>query len=295
MACTSARGVRAYTWVKKRLQEAGLVPKSKKRSAHRKRRERSPLPGMMIHQNGSTHEWAPGKMWDLIVTMDDATSEHYSMFFVKEEGTASSFCGVREVIEAHGLFSSFYSDRGSHYWDTPEAGGKVDKENPTQFGRAMKQLGVEMIPAYSPEARGRSERAFGTHQGRLPNELAAASITDMEAANRYLQEVYLPAFNAEFAQAATEEGSAFVAWIGSSLDDVLCEQYERTVSADNCVRFEKLVLQIPADRHRCHYVKASVRVHRYANGNLAVFHGPRKLAGYDREGKILTQSLKLAA
>ena len=152
-----------------------------------------------------------------------------------------------------------------------------------------------MIPAYSPEARGRSERAFGTHQGRLPNELAAAGITDMEAANRYLQEVYLPAFNAEFAQPAPEEGSAFVAWIGGSLDDVLCEQYERTVSADNCVRFDKLILQIPADRHRCHYVKAKVSVHRYADGSLAVFHGPRKLADYSREGKILAQSLKLAA
>ncbi len=295
-------GTRSYTWVKRRLQEAGLVPKSKKRGTHRKRRERSPLPGMMIHQDGSTHEWVAGQKWDLIITMDDATRWHYSMFFVEEEGTASSFRDVREVIEAHGLFSSFYSDRGSHYWNTPEAGGKVDKENPTQFGRAMRQLGIEMIPAWLrppryalPEARGRSERAFGTHQGRLPNELAAANITDREAANRYLREVYLPAFNAEFAHPASEEGSAFVAWIGGSLDDVLCEQYERTVSADNCVRFEKLALQIPADRHRCHYVKARVHVHRYADGRLAVFHGPRKLADYNREGQILTQSLKLAA
>ena len=217
------------------------------------------------------------------------------MFFVEEEGTASSFRGVHGVIEARGLFSSFYSDRGSHYWNTPEAGGKVDKENLTQFGRAMKQLGIEMIPAYSPEARGRSERAFGTHQGRLPNELAAAGITDMETANRYLQEVYLPAFNAEFAQPAPEEGSAFVAWIGSNLDDILCEQYERTVGADNCVRFEKLILQIPAYRHRCHYVKAKVRVHRYADGNLAVLHGPRKLADYDPEGRVIIQNLKQAA
>ena len=271
------------------------MPKSKKRGAHRKRRERSPLPGMMIHQDGSTHEWVAGKKWDLIVTMDDATNWHYSMFFVEEEGTASSFRGVRDVIEARGLFSSFYSDRGSHYWHTPEAGGKVDKENLTQFGRAMKQLGIEMIPAYSPEARGRSERAFGTHQGRLPNELFAAGITDMETANRYLREVYLPAFNTEFACLAQEEGSAFVPWIGGSLNDILCERHDRTVSPDNCVRFERLILQIPADRHRCHYVKAKVRVHCYADGNLAVFHGPRKLADYDREGKILLESLKQAA
>ena len=288
-------GTRSYTWVKRRLQEVELVPKSKKRGAHRKRRERSPLPGMMTHQDGSTHEWVAGQMWDLIVTMDDATNEHYSMFFCDEEGTASSFHGVREVIAAHGLFGSFYSDRGSHYWHTPEAGGKVDRDNPTQFGRAMKQLGIEMIAAYSPEARGRSERAFGTHQGRLPHELAAQGITDMAAANRYLREVYLPAFNAEFARSAREQGTAFVPWIGGSLEDILCEQYERTVGNDNCVRFEKLILQIPADRHRCHYVKARVRVHRYADDSLAVFHGPRKLAGYDRDGKIITQSLKLAA
>jgi len=288
-------GTRSYTWVKKRLQEAKLAPKAEKRGVHRKRRERSALPGMMIHQDGSAHEWVAGQKWDLIDTLDDATSEHYSMFFVEEEGTASSFRGVGEVIAAHGLFSSFYSDRGSHYWHTPEAGGKVDRENLTQFGRAMKQLGIEMIAAYSPEARGRSERAFGTHQGRLPNELAAAGITDLEAANRYLREVYLPAFNAEFAQPAPSVGSAFVPWIGGSLGDILCEHHERTVGADNCVRFEGLSLQIPADRHRCHYVKARVRVHRYSNGHLAVFHGPRKLADYNPEGRGIAQNSKQAA
>jgi len=288
-------GKRGYTWVKKRLQEALLVPKAEKRGAHRKRRERSALAGMMIHQDGSSHEWVAGQRWDLISTMDDATSEHYSMFFVEEEGTASSFRGVGDVIAARGLFSSFYSDRGSHYWNTPEAGGKVDKENLTQFGRAMKQLGIEMIAAYSPQARGRSERAFGTHQGRLPKELAAAGITDMEAANRYLREAYLPAFNTEFAQPAPEEGSAFVPWIGGSLDDILCEQHERTVAADNCVRFDGLSLQIPADRHRCHYVKARVRVHRYPNGALALFHGPRGLAYFTPDGRPITEDLQQAA
>lgn len=288
-------GTRSYTWVKKRLQEATLVPKAVKRGAHRKRRERSALPGMMIHQDGSTHEWVAGQKWDLIVTMDDATSEHYSMFFVDEEGTASSMRGVQDVIAARGLFGSFYSDRGSHYWNTPEAGGKVDKENLTQFGRAMRQLGIEMIAAYSPEARGRSERAFGTHQGRLPQELALADITNMAEGNRYLTEVYLPAFNAEFAQPAMEEGSAFVPWIGGSLEDILCEQFERTVGPDNCVRFENLILQIPADRHRCHYVKARVRVNRYANGALALFHGPRGLAYFTPDGKPITDELQQVA
>ena len=288
-------GTRSYTWVKKRLQGAKLVPKYEKRGAHRKRRERSALPGMMIHQDGSTHEWVAGQKWDLIVTMDDATSWHYSMFFVGQEGTASSFRGVHDVITGRGLFSSFYSDRGSHYWTTPEADGKVDKENLTQFGRAMKQLGIEMIAAYSPEARGRSERAFGTHQGRLPQELALAGITDMEAANRYLRERYLPAFNAEFAVPALETGSAFVPWIGGSLEDILCEQYERIVGNDNCVRFEGLSLQIPADRHRCHYVKARVRVNRYASGALALFHGPRGLAYFTPDGRPIINDLQQAA
>ena len=203
-------GQRSYSWVKNTLQAAKVVKKAAKRGAHRKRREPAPWPGMLLHQDGSDHEWVPGQHWDLIVTMDDATNAHYSMFFCEEEGTQSSFQGVREVIEAKGLFCSLYTDRGSHYWHTPEAGGKVDKVNLTQFGRAMRQLGIEMIPAYSPEARGRSERAFGTHQGRLPKELAAAGITDMDAANAYVRDVYLPAFNAEFAHPAREDGSAFV-------------------------------------------------------------------------------------
>jgi transposase len=289
-------GTRSYTWVKTRLQEARAIPKAEKRGAHRKRRERSPLPGMLLHQDGSTHEWVPGKQWDLIVTMDDATNEHYSMFFVEQEGTASSFQGVRDVIVARGLFCALYTDRGSHYWTTPEAGGKVDKVNLTQFGEAMKRLGIEMIPAYSPEARGRSERAFATHQARLPKELALAGITDMTAANRYLDEVYRPAFNREFSHPAREEGSAFVPYLGGSLDDVLCEQYERTVGKDNCIRFEGLVLQIPADRHRYHYVKAKVRVHRYLDGSFAVFHGPRRLAAYGADGRLAEpDDLKTAA
>jgi transposase len=292
-------GTRSYTWVKSRLQEAGLIERAKKRGTHRKKRERAPLVGMMIHQDGSTHEWMTGEKWDLIVTMDDATSEHYSMFFVEEEGTASSFQGVQEVIEERGLFASFYSDRGSHYWHTPEAGGKVDKQNLTQFGQALKRLGIEMIAAYSPEARGRSERMFRTHQERLPKELVLAGITHMVAANRYLKEIYMPAFNAEFMQSASEEGSAFVPWIGGQLADILCERHERVVGHDNCVSFEGLKLQIPADRHRCHYVKARVTVLHYPNRQMAILHGPRRLAIYDALGKEIklnnTVSRKSAA
>jgi hypothetical protein len=279
-------GFRSYTWVKNTLQSKGLVLKISKRGVHRKQRERVHLPGMMLHQDGSSHEWVPGKKWDLIVTMDDATNEHYSMFFVEEEGTSSSFRGVREVIVKKGLFSSLYTDRGSHYWYTPKEGGKVSKVQLTQFGRAMKQLGIQMIPAYSPEARGRSERTFETHQDRLVKELAFHGIIDMDAANGYLTKVYLPEYNAEFMQPAPEEGSAFVPWTGDHLDDILCEQDERTVSNDNCVIFEKMKLQIPANPYRCHYVRVRVMVHKYPDGSMAIFHGPRKLADYDPRGKI---------
>ena len=216
----------------------------------------------MLHQDGSTHEWVPAQHWDLIITLDDATSEHYSMFFVEEEGTASSFQGMGEVIEGWGLPSSLYTDRGSHYWHTPEAGGKVDRERRTQFGRAMRQLGVEMIPAYSPEARGRCERMFATHQERLPKELAAHGIDTIPGANRYLAEHYRGAFNEEFAVPAAESGTAFVPFIGPGLADIVCEHYERTVGRDNCVSFEGKRLQIPAQTHRCHFIKVRVRVHR---------------------------------
>jgi len=288
-------GTRSYTWVKNQLQQAQAIPKSKRKGVHRKRREASSLPGMMIHQDGSTHEWVPDQKWDLISTMDDATNEHYSMFFCPEEGIVSSFQGVKDVIEKRGLFCSFYSDRGSHYWHTPEAGGKVDKSNPTQFGRAMAHLGITMIAAYSPEARGRSERAFSTHQGRLPKELALVGITTMEEANRYLRDTYLPAFNRKFAYPAREEGSEFMPYIGPALDDILCERYERTVQGDNCVKFENLVLQIPKDEYRCNYIKAKAWVHCHLDGTLAIFHGPRKLADYDNKGQQIKPKTKIAA
>jgi len=286
-------GKRSYSWVKNELHKAGLVKKSKGKGKHRKKRERAPMEGMMIHQDGSDHEWVPNVRWDLIITLDDATSTHYSMFFVEEEGTASSMRGMRDVIAAHGLPSSFYSDRGSHYWHTPKAGGKVDKENPTQFGRAMKHLGIEMIAAYSPEARGRCERMFSTHQERLPKELAAAGITNMDAANVYLKDKYMPAFNAEFTVKPAMEASAFVKWFGGSLDDILCEQYQRTVNKDNTVSFEGRSLQIPSDEYRNHYVKTKVRIHRYTDGSLAVFHGPRKLAEFPPAQKTKIHSNEL--
>ena len=284
----------SYNWVRLTLQSHGRVRKASRRGAHRRKRDRRALPGMMLHQDGSSHEWVPGQWWDLIVTMDDATSELYSAFFVEEEGTMSSFAGVSDVIGSKGLFCSLYADRGSHYWHTPEAGGKVDKTNPTQFGRALTQLGIELIPAYSPEARGRSERMFGTLQKRLPQELRLKGITTKEAANRFLNEKYLPNHNEKFAIRPSGDGSAFVPFAGD-LANVLCVQEERVVGKDNTVRYKTRCLQIPADCHRNHYVKARVRVHEYPNGQLAVFHGPRKLASYEPDGTEIKDAKEQAA
>jgi Winged helix-turn helix len=286
------KGQRSYSWLKSVLQGAGVVKASKRRGKHRIKRERAPLAGMMLHQDASTHRWVAGAVWDLVVTMDDATGEHTSMFFCHQEGTDSSFHGIGQTIARYGLFASLYTDRGSHYFTTPEAGGKVDKVNLTQVGRALKQLGIGHIGAYSPEARGRSERAFQTHQGRLPQELARAGIGDMGRANQYLEQVYRAAHNREFCVASTLPGNAYVAFISGSLPDILCQQHERTVNNDNCVSFEGLSLQIPADEFRYHYVRTQVRVHRYYDATLALFHGPRKLASFDAQG-ILVKALEV--
>jgi len=284
---TEHGGTRSYSWTKKTLQAAGRVARALRRGAHRKKRPRKPLPGMMLHQDGSTHEWVPGCQWDLIVTLDDATTEIYSAFFVEEEGTLSSLRGLQEVIETHGLFSSLYTDRGSHYWYTEAAGGKVDKTRLTQVHRALQQLGITLIPAYSPEARGRSERVFRTLQDRLPKELALAGITERAAANQYLATRFLPAYNQRFAVPSPEVGTAFVPWIGPALAEILCVQEARVVAKDNTVRYQGLSLQIPQDPHRFHYVKVTVRVHAYPDGTLAVFHGPRCLARYHADGRLI--------
>ncbi len=271
---------RSYSWTKNVLQGSGRVVRAKRRGAHRRRRPRKPMVGMMLHQDGSRHAWVPGEDWDLIVTMDDADSCVYSAFFVAEEGTMSSFQALAEVIGRHGLFGSLYADRGTHYWTTKEVGGKVDKLAPTQVHRALDQLGIELIAAYSPEARGRSERMFGTLQKRLPQELRVRGITDMAAANRFLAETYIAQHNGRFRVAPAEDAGAFVPYLGRALGDVLCLQEERTVAKDNTVRYRGRVLQIPADRHRHHYVKCRVRVHEYPDGGVAIFHGPRCLARY---------------
>ena len=281
---------RSYTWTKSVLQQRGLVTKAPKRSAHRKRRARRPLPGMLVFQDGSRHAWLPqGPELDLVVTLDDATSAILSAFLVEEEGTASSFVGLKETIAAHGLFSALYTDRGSHYFHTPKAGEPVDKTHLTQVGRALVQLGIKHIPSYTPEGRGRMERLFGTLQSRLPPLMRLEGIASIEAANRWLATVYIPHHNARFAVAPAEEGTAFVPFVGV-LDDILCVQEERVVRNDNTVRYEGRVLQIPEQRHRRHFVKATVRVHDYPDGRLALFHGLRWLADYHPDGSLIDQA-----
>ena len=279
----------SYNWVRLMLQENGRIEVAPRRGKHRRKRERRPMTGMMLHQDGSNHEWVDGERWDLIVTMDDANNQIYSAFFVDEEGTASTFQGLIEVIEGHGLFCSLYTDRGSHYWHTPTAGGKVDKDNLTQVGRAMEQLNIEMIAAYSPQARGRSERMFGTLQGRLPQELRSQGITTMPAANRFLKEVYIPRHNQQFIKPAADSSSAFVPFAGN-IRDILCVHEDRVVTNDNTVRYKGLTLQIPAQDHRHHFVKAKVRVHEYPDGTLALFHGPRCIGRYDANGQPIIEA-----
>jgi transposase len=286
----SKRGfVYSYSWTKMMLYRSGLVRPKRKHSVHRKKRVRRPLPGMMLFQDGSTHEWLVGQPpLDLIATLDDATSEIYSIFLVEQEGTASTFRGLAETIGKKGLFSSFYTDRGSHYFFTPKAGEKVSKEQLTQVGRALAELGIRHIPSYSPEARGRMERVWGTLQQRLPPLLRLEEITSVEAANRFLAEVYIVEHNDRFAVAPEAEDTAFVPFVGD-LAGVLCVKHERVVGNDNCVRFDNLDLQIPEQRHRRHYVKATVQVRQYADGALSIFHGPRRLADFAPDGTPITE------
>jgi len=274
----------SYTWTKTFLHSKGLLEKAKRRGAHRRKRPRRPLPGMMLHQDGSRHVWVQGQpALDLIVTLDDATSAIYSAFLIEEEGTASTFRALREVFGERGLPLSLYTDRGAHYFFTAEAGA-VDRKQPTQVGRALERLGVEHIAAYSPQARGRSERVFQTLQDRLVKELALAGIDTIEAANVFIRDRYIPAHNARFAVPAEQLGTAFVAIPGVDLDEVLCVQEERQVGNDNCVSFNRLKLQIPESPLRAHFVKARVKVRQYPDGSHAIFHGQRCLGRYDKKG-----------
>jgi transposase len=275
----------SYSWVKGVLQGAGLVARGRKRGVHRKRRPRRPLPGMLLHIDGSRHQWFQDERWyDLIVILDDASSEIYYAQLVEEESTVTVMAGLREVIERKGVFCTLYSDRGSHFWLTPKVGGKVDPHRLTQVGRALREVGIRMIPAYSPQARGRSERSFGTWQGRLPQELRLHKIASLEAANVFLREHYIAEFNRHFQVAAAQRGNAFLACRRRDLDLVFCLQFERAVNRDNTVSFQNLSLQIEAVRWRATLAGCQVMVHQHLDGTLSLTHGPHLLGRYTAEG-----------
>src|ERR1700723_386631 len=285
----------SYTWVKQALQGAGLVARGRKRGAHRKRRERRPLGGMLLHIDGSRHQWFQDERWyDLIVILDDATSEIYYAQLVEEESTATVMAGLREVVERQGVFCALYSDRGSHFWLTPKVGGKVDPHRLTQVGRALRELGIRMIPAYSPQARGRSERSFGTWQGRLPQELRLHKITSLEAANVFLREHYIAEFNRHFQVAAKQRGNAFLACRRRDLDLVFSLQFERAVNRDNTVSFQNLSLQIEAVRWRATLAGCQVTVHQHLDGTLSLTHGPHRLGRFNPQGEALAQTITRA-
>jgi transposase len=271
----------SYTWVKLALQGAGLVNKQRRRGTHRRRRPRRPLPGMLLHIDASKHAWfGDGRYYDLITLLDDATSEIYYAQLVEEEGTRTLMPAVREVIEQQGVFCALYSDRASHFFVTPKAGGKVDLSQVTQLGRALKELGIKMIPAYSPQARGRMERSYRTWQGRLPQELRIRNIRTVEEANRFLREQYRAEFNRRFAVPAAAKGSAFVRTRRKDLEWVFSIQHERTVNGDNTITLDNRVLQIERTRWRNTLAGCKVTVYEHLNGAILVRFGPHEVARF---------------
>ncbi len=276
----------SYTWVQQALQGAGLVAKRRKRGPHRRRRPRRPLAGMLLHIDGSKHRWLNDDHWyDLIVILDDATSEIYYAQLVEEESTRTVMAGLREVIETQGLFCALYSDRGSHFFVTTKAGEKVDQHRLTQVGRAMKELGVQMIPAYSPQARGRSERSFGTWQGRLPQELRLAQVTRVEGANQFLRDHYIARFNGQFTVAAQEKATAFRRTSRTDLNWIFTVQTERVVAKDNTVAIGDRAWQIDKTRFRHTLAGATVTIHEHLDGGISIRFGPHVVGRFPADGK----------
>lgn len=274
----------SYTWVKTALQEAGLVQRRKKRGSHRKRRPRRPLPGMLLHIDGSEHRWFGDERYhELIVIMDDATSEIYYAQLVEAESTNSVMAALRAVIETRGLFCSLYSDRAGHFFVTPKRGEKVDRSRPTQVGRALQELAVKMIAAYSPQARGRSERNFATWQGRLPQELRLRGIDGLEPANAFLRTEYIAEFNRRFAVPAAQKGTAFVRTRRNDLDWIFSVQHERTVDNDNTVALDNRAFQLNKTRWRNTLAGQSVVVHEHLDGRVSIRYGPHTIAQYTQQ------------
>ena len=283
----------SYTWVKQALQGAGLVQTRRKRGKHRKRRPRRPLPGMLLHIDASQHRWFCDERWyDLLVIMDDATSEIYYAQLVEEESTRTVMTALREVIEQKGLFCALYSDRASHFFLTPKSGEPVDHNRLTQVGRALRELQIKLIPAYSPQARGRSERGFGTWQGRLPQELRLRGIATLAAANQFLREQYLNEFNQRFMVKAAERGTALSPLKRKDLDLVFSLQHERVVGRDNTVSFANRSWQIERTKLRGTLAGCHVTVHEHLDGTLSITFGPHVVGHYQSEAVEMTPPRK---
>ena len=265
----------SYTWVKNLLQGAGLVKKSRDRKPHRTRRPRRPIPGILLHIDGSHHQWfQDDRGLDLLVILDDATSEIYYAQLVEDEDTRTVMTALRDVIVRKGVFCALYSDRAGHFFYTPKAQKQVDHRQLTQVGRAMKDLGIQMIPAYSPQARGRGERSFSTWQGRLPQELRLRGITTLNAANAFLRDEYIQEFNSRFTVAAAEPGTAFVPVVSQDLDRIFSVQHERTVSNDNTVRLANMLLQIEPTAWRSTLAGCHVLIQQRLDGTIVISYGP---------------------
>ena len=283
----------SYTWVKQALQGAGLVKSRRKRGKHRKRRPRRPLPGMMLHIDGSQHRWFNDERWyDLLVLMDDATSEIYYAQLVEQESTRTVLTALRAVIEQKGLFCALYSDRASHFFLTPKTGEPVDHNRVTHVGRALRELGIQLIPAYSPQARGRSERGFGTWQGRLPQELRMRGLTTIVAANQFLSEHYISEFNQRFMVKAAERGTAFVPLKRKDLDLVFSLQHERVVARDNTVSFANRSWQLERTKLRGTLAGCRVVVHEHLDDTLSITFGPHVVGRYQTEAVEMTPPRK---
>jgi transposase len=276
----------SYTFCKRVLQDAGLAERAPGRGKYRRRRERRPLVGMLLHLDASTHAWlAELPMQDLMVMLDDADGRILYARFVEQEGTRSTLEALSEVLQRHGRFCELYTDRGSHFAPTKSANGEKAEEGQVQ--RVLRTVGIRQILARSPQARGRSERAFGTIQGRLPQELRLHGITNYAEANRYLENSFISDFNHRFTVIPTERGSAFVKVARADLDLLLSIQHERVVRADSVVVFEKLLLQLPPSRHRERFIRCPVLVHEFLNDTLGVSYQGRLIARFNRAGDLL--------
>ena len=220
---------------------------------------------------------------DLVVALDDADSRILFARFFPQEGTASTFAALESVVLNYGRFCELYTDRGSHFCQNGPAGEVAEEQN-GQVSQALRALGIHQILARSPQARGRSERAFGTIQGRLPQELRLNRITDYAMANDYLEQHFIPDFNRRFTIKPAQPESAFVKLAGIELELVLSSKHERIVRNDNTITFKNLILQLPSTRQRIHFVRCPVTVHQFSNGTLGISYQGRLLARYDAAG-----------